>query len=68
MKIELTYDGQFVKLAEEGHLFKALSGMPAHQIPGEQCVPDAGPYRKGFIKSLYLIMVWQKTMEEVFVR
>jgi len=50
MKIALTYDGQFVKWNDRGLLFKATSGMPAHQIPGEQCTPDAGPVPEGIYK------------------
>ncbi len=50
MKIELTYDGQFVKWIEKGYVFKASSGMPGHQIPGKQCAPDAGPVPEGLYK------------------
>lgn len=49
MEIHLYYDGQFVKWSGKG-IFKATSGMPGHQIPGEQCIPDAGPVPEGLYK------------------
>lgn len=50
MKVELVYDGQHVKWKDKGLTFKASSGMPDHQIPGEQCIPDAGPVPEGVYK------------------
>lgn|SRR3990167_1570848 len=50
MKNELFYDGQFLKWKDKGLVFKATSGMPSHQMPGEQCLPDAGPVPEGNYK------------------
>ena len=50
MKIELYYDGQTVKWSDKGTIFKATSGMKGHQVPGEQCIPDAGPVPEGEYK------------------
>ena len=50
MKIDLYYNGQFVKWNEKSLSFKATSGMESHQMPGEQCIPDAGPVPEGEYK------------------
>ena len=50
MNIVLYYDGQFIRWKSKGLIFKASSGMTGHQIPGEQCVPDAGPVPEGTYK------------------
>lgn len=50
MKIELFYDGRFVKWNDKELAFKATSGMDGHQMPGEQCTPDAGPLPEGVYK------------------
>lgn len=50
MKISLFYDGQFLKWNDKSLAFKATSGMPGHQMPGEQCLPDAGPVPEGVYK------------------
>ena len=50
MKIDLFYDGQFLKWTDKGLTVKATSGLPGHQIPGEQCVPDSGPIPEGLYK------------------
>ena len=50
MKIDLTYDGHFLKWGDKALTFKASSGLPGHQIPGEQCTPDAGPLPEGLYK------------------
>lgn len=50
MKVDLVYDGQFVKWPDKGLAFKATSGMDGHQMPGEQCTPDAGPVPEGIYK------------------
>lgn len=50
MKIDLYYDGQTIKWSGKGLLFKATSGMPSHQMPGKQCIPDAGPVPEGEYK------------------
>ena len=47
MKIDLIYDGQFVRWNDKGKIYKAASGMAGHQMPGEQCIPDAGPVPEG---------------------
>ena len=54
MKIDLYYDGQFLKWSDKGLTFKATSGLPGHQIPGEQCMPDAGPIPEGMHK-VYIV-------------
>lgn len=54
MKVDLFYDGQFLKWADKGLMFKATSGLPGHQVPIEQCVPDAGPVPEGFYK-VYIV-------------
>lgn len=50
MKVDLVYDGQILKWPDKGLAFKATSGMPGHQMPGEQCAPDAGPVPEGLYK------------------
>ncbi|WP_226662379.1 DUF2778 domain-containing protein [Microbulbifer aggregans] len=50
MKVELVYDGQHVRWNNKGLTFRASSGLPNHQIPGEQCLPDAGPVPEGVYK------------------
>lgn len=50
MKIDLFYNGQILKWNDKGLAFKATSGMKGHQMPGEQCVPDAGPVPEGEYK------------------
>lgn len=53
MKVDLTYDGHFIKWKDKSLTFKASSGLPGHQIPGEQCTPDMGPLPEGLYK-IYL--------------
>ncbi|WP_019606041.1 tlde1 domain-containing protein [Teredinibacter turnerae] len=50
MKIDLFYDGRFLKWNDKSLTFKATSGMSGHQMPGEQCIPDAGPVPEGEYK------------------
>lgn len=50
MKIDLFYDGQFLKWNDKGLTFKATSGLPGHQMPGEQCTVDSGPIPEGTYK------------------
>ena len=50
MKVDLIYDGQFLKWNDKGLIYKATSGMIGHQMPGEQCIPDAGPVPEGVYK------------------
>lgn len=50
MKVDLFYDGQILKWSDKGLAFKATSGMQGHQMPGEQCTPDAGPIPEGLYK------------------
>jgi len=50
MKIDLVYDGQILKWPNKGLAFKATSGMSGHQMPDEQCTPDAGPVPEGLYK------------------
>jgi len=42
---DMAFDGQV--LDWRGVRFKATSGLPTHQHPDEQCVPDAGPIPQG---------------------
>lgn len=50
MKIELFYDGQFLKWNDKSLTFRSTSGLLGRQIPGEQCTPDAGPIPEGLYK------------------
>jgi hypothetical protein len=50
MNIHLDYDGQTLKWSGKGLAFKATSGMPSHQVPAEQCMPNAGPVPEGEYK------------------
>lgn len=50
MKIDMYYDGQSLKWTDKGLIFKATSGMPNHQIPGEQCAQEKGPVPEGEYK------------------
>ncbi len=50
MKIDLFYDGQFLKWNDKALVFKATSGASGHQTPVEQCLPDEGPIPEGTYK------------------
>lgn len=54
MEIDLFYDGQFIKWNDKRLVFKATSGMPGHQLPEKQCIPDAGPVPEGLYK-VYIV-------------
>jgi hypothetical protein len=54
MEIDLFYDGQFIKWNDKRLVFKATSGMPGHQMPEKQCMPDAGPVPEGLYK-VYIV-------------
>ena len=54
MEIDLFYDGQFIKWNDKRLVFKATSGMPGHQMPEKQCIPDAGPVPEGLYK-VYIV-------------
>lgn len=49
MTHDMFYDGQTLHWPGHGQ-FRATSGMPGHQIPGESCTPDAGPVPPGLYK------------------
>lgn len=53
MPVDMEYDGQTVRWSGVG-AFKATSGLPRHQVPDEQCLPDAGPVPEGLYK-LFLV-------------
>jgi hypothetical protein len=46
MAYDLLYDGMKLIWSGKGS-FKATSGMPGHQIPSDQCLPDRGPVPEG---------------------
>jgi hypothetical protein len=43
----LEYDGQTLRWMPNGPSYPATSGLPEHQRPADQCLPDAGPIPKG---------------------
>jgi hypothetical protein len=45
-RIDLLFDGQVVTWTAHGS-FKATSGLTGHQLPEEECIPDAGPTPQG---------------------
>ena len=67
MKVDLTYDGHFIKWKDKSLTFKASSGLPGHQIPGEQCTVHLiwAHYPKVCIKYILLTTGWLKIMAKV---
>lgn len=49
MPVEMEFDGQVVRWKGVG-AFKATSGLPGHQRPDQQCVPESGPVPEGLYK------------------
>jgi hypothetical protein len=48
---DMTYDGQTIDWPGKGR-FKATSGLPGYQEPGNTCVQDGGPVPEGKYKVL----------------
>ncbi len=46
---DMLYDGTVLTWAGKGK-FKATSGMPGHQTPADQCLPEAGPVPEGLYR------------------
>lgn len=46
---DMLYDGTVLNWAGKGK-FKATSGMPGHQVPADQCLPEAGPVPEGLYR------------------
>ena len=49
MKAELLYNGSLVTWVGK-RVYRATSGMPGHQVPTDQCLPDRGPVPEGLYK------------------